>query len=204
MHSVTRRRTGSIPSRLSTTRRFRRMRCVAMVPAGDYRLVVERGKTYHPHQQTVSVTQREVSVDVALKRWVNMAARGWFSGDLHLHRELAEIPNLILAEDLNVVFPLTNWVTHSDTPPSVGDQNVSMPIPSDLIRVDPTHVICPSAPSTRSSRWASSVTRSVNFRPGTPPAAQPDVLPGSQWLRLPGHRTPTSCSTWTSWLGRLE
>jgi hypothetical protein len=117
--------------------------CAVKVPAGDYRLVVERGKEYHPHHQTITVDQSEVSVDVALKRWVDMAARGWFSGDLHLHRELAEIPNVILAEDLNVVFPLTNWVTHSDTPPSVGDKNVSTPIPSDLIRVDPTHVIWP-------------------------------------------------------------
>ena len=33
--------------------------------------------------------------------------RGWYSGDTHTHRTLAELPNVMLAEDLNVAFPLT-------------------------------------------------------------------------------------------------
>jgi len=40
-----------------------------------------------------------------------MARRGWFSGDTHSHRLLSETPNLILAEDLNLAFPLSHWVT---------------------------------------------------------------------------------------------
>ena len=36
-----------------------------------------------------------------------MAARGWYSGDTHTHRTLDELPNVMLAEDLNVAFPLT-------------------------------------------------------------------------------------------------
>ena len=72
-----------------------------------------------------------------------MASLGWYSGDLHVHREIRELPNVILAEDLNVVFPLTNWVTLSDTPPSAGNKNLATTLPAGLIRVDDEHVIWP-------------------------------------------------------------
>ncbi len=117
--------------------------CVTEVPPGEYTLTVERGKTYHPHVESLSIDDREVSVEVSLKRWIDMAALGWYSGDLHVHRELDELPNVIMAEDLNVVFPLTNWVTLSDTPPSAGDKNLNTELPGDLIRVDDQHVIWP-------------------------------------------------------------
>lgn len=118
-------------------------RCVTQVPSGEYTLIVERGKAYHPHVGSITVADQEVLVEVALKRWIDMAALGWYSGDLHVHRELAELPNVIMAEDLNVVFPLTNWVTFSDTPPSAGDKNLRTPLPDELIRVDDHHVIYP-------------------------------------------------------------
>ncbi len=117
--------------------------CVTQVPPGEYTLTVERGKTYLPHVESLSIGDRDASLEIALKRWIDMAALGWYSGDLHVHRELNELPNVIMAEDLNVVFPLTNWVTLSDTPPSAGDKNLSAELPSGLIRVDDQHVIWP-------------------------------------------------------------
>ncbi|MGI9472025.1 MAG: hypothetical protein ACR2NZ_10855 [Rubripirellula sp.] len=117
--------------------------CESVVPPGQYRLVVERGKTYFPHEQELTLTEDGMEVLVRLKRWLNMSERGWYSGDTHLHRELHELRNIVLAEDLNVVFPLTNWVTFSDTPPSAGDKNLDVNLPNRLIAVDDEHVIWP-------------------------------------------------------------
>ncbi|MCG8649982.1 MAG: CehA/McbA family metallohydrolase [Pirellulales bacterium] len=115
----------------------------ATVPPGKYTLTVQRGKSYHTWTQVFEVDEADVMIPVRLKRWVNMAARGWYSGDTHIHRTLGELPNVVLAEDLNVVFPLTNWVTLSDTPPSAGNKNLQGDIPRELISVDATHVIWP-------------------------------------------------------------
>ncbi len=118
--------------------------CQTTVPAGTYTLTVERGKTYFPHEQTFEVSDADVIVPpIRLQRWIDMAARGWYSGDMHLHREIHELRNVVLAEDLNVAFPLTNWVTFSDTPPSAGDKNVEVALPDELIHVDDQHVIWP-------------------------------------------------------------
>ena len=117
--------------------------CVTSVPSGQYRLVVERGKSYFPIDQQVSVAGKDLTLTVRLTRWIDPALRGWFSGDTHIHRELHELRNVVLAEDLNVVFPLTNWVTLSDTPPSAGDKNLKQELPDRLIKVDDHHVIWP-------------------------------------------------------------
>ncbi|MFK8113276.1 MAG: CehA/McbA family metallohydrolase [Rubripirellula sp.] len=119
-------------------------RCSAKVPPGTYNLIVERGKTYFPHQQIIKVSDQDLMVPpIQLKRWFDAAKLGWYSGDTHIHRELAELRNVVMAEDLNVVFPLTNWVTISDTPPSAGDKNLDADLPNELIRVDDQHVIWP-------------------------------------------------------------
>ena len=117
--------------------------CTTGVPSGAYTLTVERGKTYLPHVQSLTVDDQDLSLDVSLKQWINMGKLGWYSGDLHVHRELTELPNVILAEDLNVVFPLTNWVTLSGTAPSAGDKILSVELPDGLLRVDDQHVIWP-------------------------------------------------------------
>ena len=54
---------------------------------------------------------------VHVQPWVDMAARGWYSGDTHTHRTLDELPNVMLAEDLNVAFPLVDWVREAFVPP---------------------------------------------------------------------------------------
>lgn len=115
----------------------------AELPAGEYTITVERGKEYFPETKTVTLGQADVEVDIRLRRWINLAERGWFSGDTHIHRTLDELPNTMLAEDLNVTLPLTYWVTKSGTPPTSGDKNIGGEIPDKLITIDPTHVIWP-------------------------------------------------------------
>ena len=117
--------------------------CHAIVPPGSYTLTVEHGKTYQTWEQEIRVADDDVVVRIRLKRWVDPASRGWYSGDMHLHRTIDELRNIVLAEDLNVVFPLTNWVTLADTPPSAGDKNIRVNLPDALVRVDDQHVIWP-------------------------------------------------------------
>ncbi len=72
-----------------------------------------------------------------------MADAGWYSGDTHVHRTLEELPNLLLAEDLNVALPLSYWVTRSHTAPTRGDKNTGANLRPEPIAVDATHVIYP-------------------------------------------------------------
>eukprot|EP00913_Durusdinium_trenchii_P035312 g33042.t1 len=115
----------------------------AELPAGEYTVTVERGKEYLPYTKKVTIGARPVELTVKLRRWINMAARGWYSGDTHVHRTVAELPNAMLAEDLNVALPLTHWVTKAYTPPTQGDKNTDVADAARLIRVDDTHVIYP-------------------------------------------------------------
>jgi hypothetical protein len=114
------------------------------LPPGDYSLTVERGTEYRPLVQRLKMGNDSVQLTLPLHRWIDMANRGWFSGDTHVHRTLADLPNVMLAEDLNVAFPLTYWVTKAFTAPSQGDKNVDSHVPPGFIHVDSTHVIWPS------------------------------------------------------------
>lgn len=116
---------------------------VADLPPGGYAFTVERGKECHTLTNRVEVRSAPLDLRLPLKRWVNMAERGWFSGDTHVHRTLDELPNVMLAEDLNVAFPLTSWVTRAFEPPARGDKNTEDKAGAGLIRVDDTHVIYP-------------------------------------------------------------
>ena len=80
------------------------------LPAGSYTLQIERGKEYVPvtaHLQLPSAGSVEKTFH--LKRWVQMAGSGWYSGDMHVHAALKDVPALMRAEDLNVALPVTMW-----------------------------------------------------------------------------------------------
>ena len=117
--------------------------CQCELSPGVYTLTVERGKTYFTHRQRIEVTEAYQRITVDLRRWCDMESRGWYSGDLHLHREIADLRNVLLAENLNVAFPLTNWVTKSDTSPLRGDKNLNIRVPEEQIVVSENHVIWP-------------------------------------------------------------
>lgn len=103
------------------------------LPAGEYTLTVERGLEYIPKAVQVPSSPSKQHVEVALKRWVSMNEVGWYSGDLHNHRKIDEMPQLLLAEDLNLAPTLTDWIWE-DKPIS------SPPETTEAIRrVDATH-----------------------------------------------------------------
>ena len=115
----------------------------ADLPAGKYTLIVERGKECLTLSRDVEVGNDPVDVELRLKRWINMAEHGWFSGDTHVHRTLAELPNVVMAEDLNVALPLTAWVTDSGQAPDQHKHGRELVPEPKLIQVDSTHVIWP-------------------------------------------------------------
>src|SRR5262245_24275919 len=60
------------------------------LPPGQYTITVERGKEYHPIAQKVTLGKGGEHLTVPLRRWINLAERGWYSGETHLHRTLDE------------------------------------------------------------------------------------------------------------------
>lgn len=116
---------------------------VALTP-GTYTVTVQRGKEYLPEMRPVEVGESGASIAVKLRRWIHMADRGWYSGETHVHRLADELPNLMLAEDLNVALPLTSWVTEAYTSPrSANKAGTAVLNDARVIEVDPTHVFYP-------------------------------------------------------------
>ena len=81
------------------------------LPPGEYRLVVERGTEYLAASEDLTVRlDRAAHYTISLNRWIDMNDRGWYSGDLHNHRRVEEMPILLQAEDLNLSPTITDWI----------------------------------------------------------------------------------------------
>lgn len=114
------------------------------LPPGEYRLRAYRGREYVSRVTVLQLKDQPQEVRIELTRWVNMAEEGWYSGDTHVHRRVQELPNVMLAEDLNVALPLTNWVSIGGQPPSRGDLNTDQgAVKAAPVYVDPMHVYYP-------------------------------------------------------------
>ena len=80
----------------------------AQVPVGTYELVVTRGPEYRTDRREVEIREDAThDITVALDRYANLPAEGWFSGDSHVHlgRDRSDDLNVwgqIAAEDLHV------------------------------------------------------------------------------------------------------
>ncbi len=81
----------------------------AKLPAGTYQLVVSHGMEYRVVQQSINIKANEDNaLAVRLQRWTNMPAKGWYSGDNHMHYgrgHARDDRNILLhtqAEDLHV------------------------------------------------------------------------------------------------------
>jgi hypothetical protein len=116
---------------------------VADLPPGRYTVTVERGKEYHPHVESITIGRDLVSLTIRLRRWINVAERGWYSGDTHVHRTLDELPNVMLAEDLNVALPLFDWVRESGVAPSRNPRRPAQDVDARPFPIDATHIYYP-------------------------------------------------------------
>ena len=69
---------------------------------GQYTIRIERGKEYRPLIEIFTVSAgQDVQRNFKIERWIDMEARGWYSGDLHVHRPAEVMAETLLAEDLN-------------------------------------------------------------------------------------------------------
>src|SRR5262245_57714775 len=79
------------------------------LPEGTYKVEAERGPEYEAWVRTVRVgAEAEKGVRIDFKRIVDLSAEGWWSGELHVHRPLADVELLMRAEDLHVA-PVVTW-----------------------------------------------------------------------------------------------
>jgi len=84
--------------------------CQLDVPAGNYRVVAEHGPEYQRVEKVLTVGGEGVTqATLRLQPWIRMWKKGWWSGDLHVHRPPADAEKLVLAEDLNFCPVITDW-----------------------------------------------------------------------------------------------
>jgi hypothetical protein len=78
--------------------------------AGDYSIEVERGPEFSSHQGTFTApASGTTNITAALERIADLAAEGWWSGELHVHRAIADAELLMRAEDLHIAQFITWW-----------------------------------------------------------------------------------------------
>lgn len=82
--------------------------CRVELPPGRYTVVAEHGPEYTRVLTEVNVPDNS-SVSLRVEPWIRMRERGWYSGDMHVHRPPDDAPPLSLAEDLSVSIVTTMW-----------------------------------------------------------------------------------------------
>jgi len=84
------------------------------LPVGNYNFVVERGLEYLVVTGHFEIHDfAEDSKTVTLRRFVDLAKEGWYSGDLEVERPAKEIELLMQADDLHVA-ELVTWGAAKD------------------------------------------------------------------------------------------
>ncbi len=79
-------------------------RCQGWLPRGDVIVDAARGFEYQPLRTRVRIEPGRRELTLRLKRWTDMKARGWYSGDSHVHFLSAQGSHTeSQGEDLNVV-----------------------------------------------------------------------------------------------------
>jgi hypothetical protein len=79
-------------------------RCEGWLPTGEVLVDVAHGFEYEPLRAQLHIEPGQRELTLELRRWSNLAAKGWFSGDTHVHMLSTSGAQLeARAEDLNVV-----------------------------------------------------------------------------------------------------
>ena len=85
------------------------------LPIGLYTFELERGPEYYNITGNFSIERlADDSKEVELRRVVEMSDEGWWSGDLHLRRNVRDLETVISADDLHVVQATTWWNDKND------------------------------------------------------------------------------------------
>ncbi len=80
------------------------------LPVGKYRYEIERGPEFNSVSGELTiVAAKEAKLAADLVRIADLASHGWWSGELHVHRPIEDVPLLMRAEDLHVAPVMTWW-----------------------------------------------------------------------------------------------
>jgi hypothetical protein len=109
-------------------------RVTTTLAPGKYEYAIERGPEYvRQTGQVVLAPGQTHALDAKLERITDLRAAGWYSSDLHVHRPLDEIEQLMRAEDLDFAPVITWW----------NNQNLwkDKPLPQQVVRQFDRHRI---------------------------------------------------------------
>ena len=81
------------------------------LPVGLWRISIQHGNEYIPITEEIIIKKEDkiVNQNYALKRWINLPKRGWYSGDVHVHHPTNKsgfrdyLLSYAKAEDLHLV-----------------------------------------------------------------------------------------------------
>lgn len=79
------------------------------IPKGTYSVQASKGIEWFDVEMDVTVQEDGQIVELTLERWTDMNDEGWWSGDMHIHRPLEVIEELVQIEGINVAPVLTFW-----------------------------------------------------------------------------------------------
>jgi hypothetical protein len=79
------------------------------LPTGEYAYEIERGPEFSRVAGALSVKVAATELKLEIHRLADLASEGWWCGDLHVHRPVADIELLMRAEDLHVAPVITWW-----------------------------------------------------------------------------------------------
>ncbi len=99
---------------------------ILKLPTGNYTFQLERGPEYQIRSGHFEIQPDSNGLEnLTLRRFVDMKQEGWWSGDLHIHRPIEELPLIMRAADLHVAPVITWW----------NDQNYwqDKPLPETLL-----------------------------------------------------------------------
>ena len=136
----------------------------AELPAGEYTLTIERGKEYLPLTRTLTcVAGQTREYSFRLLRLFDLNKLGWYSADCHVHTPLEQLPAAMLADDVNVAFPITAWTISDQQPPA--NLRGTHPVPekansSRSTRPTSTGISTPSTRFSVSTMWRIRLVRS--------------------------------------------
>jgi hypothetical protein len=85
------------------------------LPTGFYTFELERGPEYYNMTGNFTIERfADDSKEVELRRVVDMSDEGWWSGDLHLRRDIRDLEMVMSADDLHVAQAVTWWNDKND------------------------------------------------------------------------------------------
>lgn len=98
-----------------------RGQCEVDLPSGTYQVIVQRGFEYRPVHKKITIDEDITQHSINLERWINQPAKGWYSGENHIHANYGyghwyNQPKTVLAQCAGENLNICNLVVaNSDT-----------------------------------------------------------------------------------------